>query len=182
MSGRPQPADLTAAAVVSGPMDELEELTPNTSQQILGAMRTEAVVWLDAVNLQEERVVSASQMIRRMIDARLFILALRLFYRACVEVAKLVKSREIVAGIERFDRTVPARHIRDVIEHFEDYVRGAGRLGKGVKMPIHSYTTGTSTHIIQVPEFAGGMIVKMYTLDVAVAAKAARELALVIIK
>jgi hypothetical protein len=163
-------------------MDEHEEVTPNQIQQVLGAMRNEAAVWLDAVNLQEERVVSVSQMNRRMIDARLFILALRLFYRACVEVRKLTKSPEIVAGIERFESTVSARHIRDVIEHFEDYMRGVGRLGEGVKMPIHSYTTGTSTHIVQVPEFSDGMLVKMYTLDVAVAAKAARELALVIIE
>jgi hypothetical protein len=177
------PATLAAAVVASGPMDERhEEVTPSPSRRVLGAMRNEAAVWLDAVNLQEERIVSDSQMNRRMIDARQFVPVLRLFYRARMEVGKLAKSPEIVAGIERFDSTVPARYIRDVIEHFEDYMHGVGRLGRGVRMPIHSYTTGTSTHIVQVPEFSEGMLVKMYTLDVAVAAKAARELALVVIE
>ncbi|MGH3856306.1 MAG: hypothetical protein ACRDR6_23010 [Pseudonocardiaceae bacterium] len=152
-------------------------------ESVLRAMRNEAAVWLDAVNMQEERVVNTSGMDRRMIDARQFVLVLRLFYRACREVGKLANSPKAVVGISRFDSAVPAAvHIRDVTEHFEDYIRGIGRLGKGIRMPCHSYTSGTSTHILLVPEFSEGILVKTYTLDVAVAARAARELALVIIE
>lgn len=114
-----------------------------------------------------------------MIDARQFALVLRLLYRACKATADIKTDPAMVAAVVSFERAQPgAVHIRDVTEHFDAYITGKGRLGKGVRMPSHSYTSGVSTHLIHVPDFdLNGVLRRTYDLDVAFAARDARAMA-----
>jgi len=73
-------------------------------------------------------------------------------------------------------------HVRDVTEHFDDYASGRGKLGPGVKLPVHSFTTGTDNYWVQIFEFEDGDIVRVYELNVADATSAARDLADVVLR
>jgi hypothetical protein len=105
-------------------------------------------------------------------------LALRLLFRACKAVAELSGIPITAAPVGAFAAAWPGvTHIRDVTEHFDEYIQGKGDR-KGAKMPMHSYTSGIATHLIQVPVFgADGVLTKMHVIDVARCSESARVLA-----
>jgi hypothetical protein len=146
----------------------------------LGALRCQLDTWLTALDLQEGRVAApyGVEMDQRIAEAQLFAISLRLVCRACQAIAALTQSPDLDRAIKAFNRRVPAVvAIRDVIEHFDDYAIGIGKLGAGVRSPTHSHTAGTSTYYVMVHDFSAGSLINVHELDVRDAAQAARELA-----
>jgi hypothetical protein len=144
-------------------------------------MKDQITMWVRAVEMQQARILGGygPSMEDRVIDGNLFSIALRLFYRACEARSKATSSPQLNAALEVFRARVPGVvHIRDVTEHFDEYATAqGGKLGPGVKPPIHSFTAGTNNYWVQAFEFKDGNIVHVYELNVADAAGAARELA-----
>ena len=83
--------------------------------------------WLDAVDRQAQRVQSAPNNGMGQVEILLFVVALR----------NVLRGSEAILGrrhsaVCAFHRSVPAaKDIRDMLDHFDEYVLGAGRLQKG---------------------------------------------------
>lgn len=62
-------------------------------------------------------------------DAAFFVLALNNVRRACSWAAKGLSEPAIEAEIAAYDVQVPsAQHVRDILEHFDKYMKGTGHL------------------------------------------------------
>lgn len=85
------------------------------------------VQWLDAVERQAGRVLDAPGHGNGQIEILLFVGALRKVLRG----AEAILGEEH-AAVRSFYEAVPgATDIRDMLEHFDEYVTGSGRLQKG---------------------------------------------------
>jgi len=151
--------------------------TPTASP--VTAIRYEVQSWLEAVDLQEQRVFGTTRTDAQIIDARLFVLAIRIFYRAAKSMVEAVGSEPLLSALAKFESRQPdIVTVRDVTEHFDDYLVGRGYHGKGLRRPTHSMTTGTRNHLIQVPKFGSdGALQKSFLVNVSAAAADAREFA-----
>jgi hypothetical protein len=99
------------------------------------------------------------------VDLHFFLIALANFRAFVKMTAKLVSPEArttIWAGIEAFDSDVPdAGNLRDVLEHYDEYIRGkgklqSGRLAKDQRAQIVVSRTRPQSHaiMVQVPGFA----------------------------
>jgi hypothetical protein len=83
--------------------------------------------WLDAVNRQAGRVLDVPDHGEGQVEILLFVGALRNVLRG----AEAILGKEH-AAVRSFYEAVPgAMDIRDMLEHFDEYVTGSGRLQKG---------------------------------------------------
>jgi hypothetical protein len=87
--------------------------------------------WHRAVANQTTRILASTDQINQQADALLLILALRQVVRAATlarDEARGPKAEAVLdRALARFDRQLPgASRARDVLEHFEDYLRGTG--------------------------------------------------------
>jgi hypothetical protein len=125
--------------------------------------------WLEAVARQSERVAAAPNTGAGQVEILLFVTALR----------NVIRGAEKILGgdheaVRAFHQAVPgAKDVRDMLEHFDAYVGGQGRLQeRNAPQWIVSYSPtvlGGGEQIIHINED--------YTLAVADAAAAARPLA-----
>lgn len=85
--------------------------------------------WLDAAELQRDRIVeNAGDGNRDRADAAFFAIAIRNVVRAA-DLARDYEPASVPQALGAFDSAVPgAVKVRDVLEHFDDYERGKGRL------------------------------------------------------
>jgi hypothetical protein len=130
--------------------------------------------WLDAVDRQAERVAEAPDNGSGQVEILLFVTALRNVVRG----AEAVLGYDHVA-VKRFDQSVPnARAVRDMLEHFDAYVRGIGNMQnqrKKAELPLNAWRVYYSSN-----EPVGGerrIDVDGLELDVTAAASAAWPLA-----
>ena len=66
------------------------------------------------------------------VDAALFAIALRGVIRAAKELCRPHAPAAVDAAVAKFEKRVPdAVHARNIVEHFDEYERGVGRLQKG---------------------------------------------------
>lgn len=139
----------------------------------------EMTTWIRALRLQLDRsTMSGPGMDQRIIESNFFAFGLRLFLRAAEEVVGLKGSNEAIAALATFKKQVPgAVHVRDITEHFNTYAKGEGKLGTGWRLPVHSWTAGSSTYFIQAFEFRDGNIVATHEIDMAQALESAERLA-----
>ena len=110
-------------------------LPPFTAQQALASV----LEWRHAVDVQAIRVLTPgatasgfSGPVTKQADAYLFVIALRNLIRGVrlVRATVDVDRRSIVdAGLAAFDAEITnAVSLRDVLEHFDEYLQGQGRL------------------------------------------------------
>jgi hypothetical protein len=135
-----------------------------TAREAMG----QVVKWHYAMSMQNHRIVEGTEAlhgIQREVDLHFFLIALANFVAFVKVTAKLVspESRTTIwAGIEAFDLEVPdAGNLRDILEHYDEYIRGkgklqAGRLAKGQRARIVVSRTAPQSHaiMVQVPGFA----------------------------
>jgi hypothetical protein len=128
----------------------------------------QVVKWHYAMSVQNHRIVEGTEAlygIQREVDLHFFLIALTNFVAFVKVAAKMVSPEArttIWAGIAAFDLDVPdASNLRDVLEHYDEYIRGkgklqAGRLAKGQRAQIVVSRTGPKNHaiMVQVPGFA----------------------------
>lgn len=109
--------------------------TWSPANNLQAAALSEATAWKDAMRLCADRMRSSGP--HQQTDARLFMLALRLFLRASELALDAVRghgqAEKIVADARsRFDAACPdAKRACDVIEHFREYAAGTGNLQTG---------------------------------------------------
>lgn len=103
------------------------------------------VAWRHATSIQALRVLNpAAAMLdgpaTREADTTLFALALRNLVRSVVFVRSSLPEKRrasVDEALATFDQAVPnAKHIRDVLEHFDKYSVGTGNLQKKVKAKV----------------------------------------------
>jgi hypothetical protein len=135
-----------------------------TAQEAMG----QVVKWHYAMSVQNHRIVEGTDVlygIQREVDLHFFLIALANFVAFVKVTAKLVSPEAratIWAGVEAFDSEVPdAGNLRDILEHYDEYLRGkgklqTGRLAKGQRAQIVVSRTGPQRHaiMVQVPGFA----------------------------
>jgi hypothetical protein len=106
--------------------------------------------WRRSVQLQSVRLLGdvTDQPDNREVDFSLFAVALRDLRRA-VELVRKVAPKAAWSGIDlalnEFDAVVPhTQDLRDVLEHFDDYARGDGKLQRGRPLrPVSPVTSWT---------------------------------------
>jgi hypothetical protein len=136
--------------------------------------------WTRVVMSQADRVVSAPSLDASQDEALLFALSLRQLLRTVGLAIKHVdgrkngkQSKKIRAARAAFDEAVPdAVDVRDIIVHFDEYMRGSGRLQKGLSHPpefkLFASDDGTTVRLHLIGD---------YGLDVRAASVAAVALA-----
>lgn len=133
--------------------------------------------WLHALGLQHQRATSEpAEPWDAAVDASLFAVALRNVIRA-VEACRRWSPHDIGSALADFDSKVPrAVDVRDIIEHFDDYDRGAGKLQKRqVKEGRAPFTVGK--WVEETPGHLQYRIAVGLTLDVTPAFEAGSALA-----
>lgn len=90
-------------------------------------------LWCRAVRLQAERVLQGERRLDSQVDALLLLVALRQASRAADLIAEEsddeATSAAVRSALHAFDERVPdVKDLRDVVEHFDDYMRGLGNL------------------------------------------------------
>ncbi len=96
-----------------------------------------AWVWRRAVALQAERIQSAPTVADRFVDGYLLVIAVRQVYASALAMNKgvLGTDRILRSAIEDFLIDHPAaKHVRDILIHFDEYEIGNGSLQKEGKM------------------------------------------------
>jgi len=91
--------------------------------------------WAAAVEVQRARIGdrSATEAVNQL-DAIFFAIAVRNVLRAA-EWAKKLLPADVGREIERFEERVPrAQDVRDVLEHFDEYLQGTGKLQRQGKI------------------------------------------------
>lgn len=128
----------------------------------------QVIKWHYAMSVQNYRIVEGTDALngmQREVDLHFFLIALVNFVAFVKATAKLVSPEArstIWSGIEAFDSEVPdAGNLRDILEHYDEYIRGkgrlqAGRLAKGRRAQIVVSRTRPQRHaiMVQVPGFA----------------------------
>jgi hypothetical protein len=146
------------------------------------AVTRHVAVWMLALEIQNDRieleVTDLSAGLRREIDQRFFVVALRNLIRAAkqdqIRASAEIRAR-ISKGLVEFDRAVPGvKDFRDVLEHFDDYEKGKGFLqAEGNTDPtITWFHEANGVHTIHI-ERAG---LAETSITVQVALEAARRL------
>ena len=135
-----------------------------TAQEAMG----QVVKWHYAMSVQNYRIVEGTDALygmQREVDLHFFLIALANFVAFVKMTAKLVSPEArttIRTGIQAFDSEVPdAGDLRNVLEHYDEYIRGkgklqSGRLAKGQRAQIVVSRTGPQSHaiMVHVPGFA----------------------------
>jgi hypothetical protein len=113
-------------------------------------------LWSHAVQIQAIRILTDGTgmpdgMVTRQMDSYLFAVALRNLLRAASLLRTAAPSAAcsgIDLALNAFNQTVPrAVEVRDVLEHFDDYARGAGRLqGNGAFLINEWHERGPQTY------------------------------------
>ena len=82
--------------------------------------------------------------VERSVDAELYVIALRRFLRLAEWAAKApFATPELTAAVEHFKAQCPdAKALRDIIEHFDEYTVGAGRLQREGKVQQSGWGLG----------------------------------------
>jgi hypothetical protein len=83
---------------------------------------------------------------QRQADERFLIVALRWLHRACALAAKLADDAELHRIVDSSWQTMgfeTAKDMRDVWEHFDDYIAGTGRLQKVGRWPEGAAAAGS---------------------------------------
>jgi hypothetical protein len=86
-------------------------------QYTLNGLERFTVLWLAALNMQEERLLHDSP--DGIVDSWFAMVAIRNALRLARLVARALSHSELNKKVETFDASVPARSIRDVLEHFD---------------------------------------------------------------
>lgn len=97
---------------------------------------TDALTWNTIVSIQQRRIATADSDFERQLDLYLFALALRGVVRAAEFARQAATSSgddeahdRISEALDGFTDAVPdAKHVRDILEHFDKYRLGEGRL------------------------------------------------------
>ena len=147
-----------------------------------GEGAAQVLAWNHAVQLQKIRIMSGIGLptagpVSKQADAYLFVLALRNVRRAAALTAKLAGgSRRVVIrrALVAFDEALPtAKDLRDVLDHFDDYALGRGKL-QDSKRPwplIEWYEESTDTYRLNIG--VGG---KLLAVEVGAASQASDAL------
>lgn len=95
-----------------------------------GVLRAHLMRWYQAAMQQAERVASNARFdVFREMDAQLFAIAAHNVLRAAELAATQMASEEIRAAVDEFNAAVPdLAHVRNQLEHFDEYELGTGRL------------------------------------------------------
>jgi hypothetical protein len=140
------------------------------------------LAWTHAVQLQKIRIMSGIGLptagpVTKQADAYLFVLALRNVRRAAALTGRLAGGQPQVAirrALVEFDHALPtAKDLRDVLDHFDDYALGRGKL-QDRKRPwpvIEWYEESPDTYRLNIG--VGG---KLLAVEVAAASHASQEL------
>ena len=139
-------------------------------------------VWDHAVQVQLLRIMSPSGMPTKRpetekADAYLFVLALRSVRRAAELVADLTTGLQrdaIEQALSEFDAAFPtAKDIRDVLDRFDDYALGHGKLQDEIRAFSTNewYERGTTTYRLSV-----GVDGKVLSVEITAAARASQAL------
>lgn len=140
---------------------------------------THLETWSQAVQIQASRILMdgpwpASGEQTRQADCYLFLVALRDVRRAAALVGRQSGLQAVSDAVEAFDSEMPhVTNLRDVLEHFDDYAIGEGRLAKG-QVPFIWYERGINTYSLHVGMSRGP---HHLTVEVRAAAEAADRLA-----
>lgn len=105
------------------------------------AIETEISAWVEGLHLQRTRVLaSASGSWARQLDAHFFAVVLQNLLRA-VGMGSQYRPEAVRRAMDRFDEAVPhVKDVRNVLEHFDEYRRGTGRLQtKGDEIPYGAF-------------------------------------------
>lgn len=87
--------------------------------------------WLKALELEDERIRSASEQLHQQIDSDIYALVLRNLVRAVEYASKLDNRSEIQNALIAFKSAVPGwLNVRDFLEHFDEYAQDNGKLQK----------------------------------------------------
>lgn len=103
---------------------------------------SDALTWNTVVGKQYVRVLEADNGYDRQLDMYLFAFAVRAVLRAESFARSLAEDAGLTDRVDRlrlarlrFDQLVPdAVQVRDILEHFDDYRQGKGRLQKGTSV------------------------------------------------
>lgn len=97
-------------------------------QKLLGAAEHHLLIWTLAVGSQRDRVAESRPITDTEVESYLYVLALRNLLRVA-RLAATFDPQASEAAVQEFEATIPAAiHIRDVLEHFDEYEAGIGRL------------------------------------------------------
>ena len=143
------------------------------------------VTWRHAVQVQSLRILTDGAMgytgpFTRQVDVYLFALSLRNVIRAAQMVRAALDpgpASQAATALAAFDAAVPrAADVRDVLEHFDAYLSGSGKLQKqaGSRSAVTIWhETQAHAHILRLG-VAPGLVL---SIDVATASDEARDLA-----
>jgi hypothetical protein len=104
------------------------------------------IAWTSTAHTETSRLLdpalgsSAAALASRQLEAPLFVFALRQVLRAAELVQRCAtpaQAASIDEALDTFRADVPALvHMRDVLEHFDDYATGEGKLQKTLSRPL----------------------------------------------
>jgi hypothetical protein len=108
-------------------------------------------IWADAVERQAERVRTATgDQFDVFPDFILYAFALRCLYRSADAISKEADGA-LEQELATFERAVPRfKDVRDVLEHFDDYDRGVGKLqrpGDPIQIDAHPVVDGSTLYL-----------------------------------
>jgi hypothetical protein len=140
-------------------------------------------LWRHAVQMQAIRILTKntgmpSGAMTRQCDCYLFVISLRDLIRAIELIRRALPaaSESLAAALTDFEQQVPnAVQLRDVLEHFDDYSTGQGRLQREHPGTMTSewYAASDDSYELNISVAPG----KFFTLEVRAASRAATTLA-----
>lgn len=85
--------------------------------------------------MQGERLLVSESGVDRQIDAYLCVIALSQLMRVAIAMKRATGDTSLREVCKRFQSDLPdAKNLRDILSHFNEYQRGAGKLKKARKM------------------------------------------------
>ncbi|MEW6475335.1 MAG: hypothetical protein AB1679_24025 [Actinomycetota bacterium] len=142
------------------------------------ALAGQVLKWAEAIDLQRQCILAPSATtMNAIVDANLMLLALRNLVRAAEAAACHTKDQRITDAVDTFKASLPGIvDMRDVVEHFDAYLDGKGKLQKKLRSP-----TGLPYFEFETFQRKPGlfelMVTPKFTLDVGNAAEAAIKMA-----
>lgn len=140
------------------------------------ALAGQVLKWAEAVDLQSQRILDPTvTTMNAIVDPNLMLLALRNLVRAAEAAANHTTDQRITDAVDTFKASLPGVvDMRDVVEHFDAYLEGRGKLQKRLRSPTglpYFETFQRQPGVFQL------MVTPKFTLNVGDAAEAAIKMA-----
>jgi hypothetical protein len=136
------------------------------------ALAGQVLKWAEAIDLQSQRILAPRvTTMDAIVDANLMLLALRNLVRAAEAASRHTKDQRITDAVASLPGIVD---MRDVVEHFDAYLDGKGKLQKKLRSPTGLPYFETFQ---RQPGMFELMVTPKFTLNVGNAAAAAIKMA-----